>query len=63
MIIITKRALKGYGTRRELKNHPYLRLTKAAKTNNILTMDGMEMLGFSPRRLPAAVFVALEMVK
>ena len=63
MIIITKRGLKGYGTRRELKNHPYLRLTKAAKTNNILTMDGMEMLGFSPRRLSAAVFVALEMVK
>ena len=62
MIIITQRGLRGYGTLRELVNHPYLRWTQAAKNNNILTMDGMEMLGFGPRTLDAAVVVASEMV-
>ena len=62
MIVITQRGLTNYGTLQEFKNHPYLRLTKAAKNNNILTMDGMEMLGFGPRTIDAAVAVAKQLV-
>jgi iron complex transport system substrate-binding protein len=62
MIVITQRGLTNYGTLKEFKNHPYLRLTKAAKNNNILTMDGMEMLGFGPRTIDAAVAVAKQLV-
>jgi iron complex transport system substrate-binding protein len=62
MIVITQRGLTNYGTLKEFKNHPYLRLTKAAKNNNILTMDGMEMLGFGPRTIDAAVALAKQLV-
>ena len=62
MIVITQRGLTNYGTLKEFKNHPYLRLTKAAKNNNILAMDGMEMLGFGPRTIDAAVAVAKQLV-
>ena len=50
--------MSGVGTIEELKDHPAIKLTPAAKNNKIFAMDGMKMLGFGPRTIGAALELA-----
>ncbi len=54
-IVISRRGLNTFGELDEMRLHPALRFTPAAKAGNIVVMDGMQMLGFGPRTLDAAV--------
>ena len=54
-IVISRRGLGAFGELEDLRQHPALRLTPAALSGNIVVMDGMQMLGFGPRTLDAAV--------
>lgn len=54
-IVISRRGLGTFGELEDLRKHPALRLTPAALSGNIVIMDGMQMLGFGPRTLDAAV--------
>ena len=54
-IVISRRGLGAFGKLEDLRQHPALRLTPAALSGNIVVMDGMQMLGFGPRSLDAAV--------
>ena len=58
VILISNRGLSGVGTIEELKDHPAIKLTPAAKNNKIFAMDGMKMLGFGPRSIGAALELA-----
>ena len=55
IILISKRGLAAVGDKKDLRNHPALKLTPAARNNEIYAMDGMEMLGFGPRTINAAL--------
>ena len=54
-IVISRRGLGAFGELEDLRQHPALRLTPATLSGNIVVMDGMQMLGFGPRTLDAAV--------
>ena len=58
VILISNRGLSGIGTIEELKDHPAIKLTPAAKNNKIFAMDGLKMLGVGPRTLGAALDLA-----
>ncbi|MDG0968722.1 MAG: ABC transporter substrate-binding protein [Porticoccaceae bacterium] len=58
VILISTRGLSGFGSIEELKLHPALKHTPAVKNQKIFVMDGMEMLGFGPRTLDAALSLA-----
>jgi iron complex transport system substrate-binding protein len=58
VILISARGLSGFGSIEELKLHPALKFTPAVKNQKIFVMDGMEMLGFGPRTLDAALSLA-----
>ena len=58
-IIVTNRLLKRFSNLEELRNHPSLSQTKAAKNNQIIAKDGMAMMGFGPR----TIFCTLEVSK
>jgi iron complex transport system substrate-binding protein len=58
VILISTRGLTGFGDIDDLKKHPAFRFTPAAINHKIFAMDGMEMLGFGPRTLSAAVSLA-----
>jgi len=55
IILISNRGLAAVGDKKDLRNHPALKLTPAARNNEIYAMDGMEMLGFGPRTINAAL--------
>ena len=55
VILISNRGLSGLGTIEDLRNHPTIKFTPAAKNNKIFAMDGMRMLGFGPRTISAAL--------
>ena len=58
VILISTRGVTGFGGIDDLKQHPALRFTPAAINDKIFAMDGMEMLGFGPRTLSAALSLA-----
>ena len=58
VILVTARGLNAFGNIQALKNHPSLSLTPAVKNNTIYSMDGMAMLGFSPRTLDSAIKIS-----
>ncbi len=58
VILVTARGLKAFGDMETLINHPSLALTPAAKNNRIFSMDGMAMLGFSPRTIDSAINIS-----
>ena len=55
VILITKRGSKGYDNPQNLANSQIFKYTKAAKKQNIFILDGLAMLGFSPRTLTLAI--------
>ena len=55
VILITKRGSKGYDNPQKLANSQIFKYTKAAKKQNIFILDGLAMLGFSPRTLTLAI--------
>ena len=57
-IIVTNRLLKRFSNLEELRNHPPLSQTKAAKNNQIIAKDGMAMMGFGPRTISCALEVS-----
>ena len=57
-IIVTNRLLKRFSNLDELKNHPALAQTTAAKNNHIIAQDGMAMMGFGPRTIECALEVS-----
>ena len=57
-IIVPERGVDDAGGAERLLAHPALALTAAARRGNLITMDGMSMLGFGPRTLRAAVELA-----
>ena len=61
LIIITKRGLTNFGTLEELAKHPSLAFTDAAKNNGMMVIDGMSLLGFSPRTIEVANKVATKL--
>ena len=58
LIIISERGLRGFGTLEDLRNHPALYLTPAAKNNKIISIDGMASLGFGPRTIDSAIKIS-----
>ena len=54
-IVITQRGVDMAGGIEAVKAHASVRLTKAAKNNLILAVDGMSLLGFGPRTLTTAI--------
>lgn len=57
-LIFTQRAIGAMVDETAVQEHAAIRMTKAAETGGIVIRDGMEMLGFGPRTLKAAVDVA-----
>ena len=57
-IIVTNRLLKRFSSIEELKNHPSLAQTTAARSNQIVAKDGMAMMGFGPRTIDCALSVS-----
>ena len=57
-IIVTNRLLKRFSNLEELRNHPSLSQTKAAKNTQIIAKDGMAMMGFGPRTISCALEVS-----
>lgn len=57
-IIVPNRGVDSAGGADALLSHPALRLTNAAKEEQLIAMDGMTILGFGPRTLGAAVELA-----
>jgi iron complex transport system substrate-binding protein len=53
-IVIPERGVQMAGGLDALLEHPALRLTPAARERRVISMDGMAMLGFSPRTVDAA---------
>jgi iron complex transport system substrate-binding protein len=53
-IVIPERGVQMAGGLDALLDHPALRLTPAARERRVIAMDGMAMLGFSPRTVDAA---------
>lgn len=58
VILVTARGMNAFGDIEALKSHPSLSLTPAVKNNTIYSMDGMAMLGFSPRTLDSAIEIS-----
>ena len=54
-IVAPKRGVDDAGGAAALLDHPALKLTAAAREGNLITMDGMSMLGFGPRTLATAL--------
>ena len=54
-VIITDRAVNMAGGLERVYANPGIRLTTAGRTNQLIQMDGMTLLGFGPRTLTAAV--------
>ena len=54
-ILISNRGAHSFGNIKEINNHPILKRTPAARNNNIIALDGMEMLGFGPRTIKTAL--------
>ncbi len=61
LIIITKRGLSNFGTLEELAKDPSLAFTNAALNKNLMVIDGMSLLGFSPRTIDVANEVAIKL--
>ena len=61
-IIVTKRGMSSFTDEKAFGQHPSLRLTDAAKEQNILAIDGMSMLGFGPRTIETAVTVSKKLI-
>ena len=55
VILITKRGSRGYDNPQKLANSQIFKYTNAAKKQNIFILDGLAMLGFSPRTLTLAI--------
>ena len=55
VILITKRGSRGYDNPQKLANSQIFKYTNAAKKKNIFILDGLAMLGFSPRTLTLAI--------
>jgi len=55
VILITSRTLKQIGGKDALFKLPGLALTPAAKSKNVIDMDGLLLLGFGPRSAAAAL--------
>ena len=55
VILITKRGSRGYDSPQKLADSQIFKYTKAAKEQSIFILDGMAMLGFSPRTLKLAI--------
>ncbi|WP_111748516.1 heme/hemin ABC transporter substrate-binding protein [Salinisphaera orenii] len=60
-IVLTKRALESLGGRQGLRTHAGLGSTPAAKSDHIIAMDGLLLLGFGPRTPTAARRLAKRM--
>tara|TARA_B100001996_G_scaffold67342_2_gene48997 strand:+ start:926 stop:1756 length:831 start_codon:yes stop_codon:yes gene_type:complete len=54
-ILISNRGAHSFGNIEMLNNHHAIKHTPAAKNNNIIALDGMEMLGFGPRTINTAL--------
>ena len=54
-IVITERGMGSFADIESLANDPSLKFTSAAKNKNILTEDGMAMLGFGVRTIASAL--------
>ena len=57
-IIITERGMRNYKDVKEFIEKTSLTFTNAALNNKVITFDGMEMLGFGPRSLKAALDIS-----
>ena len=55
VILITKRGSRGYDSSQKLADSQIFKYTNAAKKQSIFVLDGMAMLGFSPRTLTLAI--------
>ena len=54
-ILISNRGSHSFEDLKILADHPTVKYTPAAKNNNIIALDGMEMLGFGPRTIQTAL--------
>ncbi|MEM7431090.1 MAG: ABC transporter substrate-binding protein [Pseudomonadota bacterium] len=57
-VVVPQRGVDSAGGKDELLSHPALKLTEAAQTGALVSLDGMAMLGFGPRTLEIAVELA-----
>lgn len=57
-IIVTKRALKNFGSSKTFMKESGILDTKAAKLNKVFFEDGMQFLGFGPRTMDLAIKIA-----
>ena len=55
VVLITKRGSRGYDSPQKLADSQIFKYTNAAKEQRIFILDGMAMLGFSPRTLTLAI--------
>ena len=55
VILITKRGSRGYDNPQKLANSQMFKYTNAAKKKKFFILDGLAMLGFSPRTLTLAI--------
>lgn len=62
-IVVPKRGVDSAGGKEKILSHPAIKFTNAAKFGNLITMDGMSMLGFGPRTIDAALKLANQVQK
>ena len=59
-IVIPERGMQMAGGMDAVFDHPAVKVTEAGQKGNILSVDGMSLLGFGPRTLDTAVTIAQE---
>jgi len=57
-ILISNRGAHSYKNLENMHNHPTVKYTPAAMNNNIIALDGMQMLGFGPRTIETALYLS-----
>lgn len=62
-ILISNRGAHSYKNFKDMKNHPTVKYTPAAINNNIIALDGMQMLGFGPRTIATALYLSKKFQK
>ncbi|MEM8844184.1 MAG: ABC transporter substrate-binding protein [Pseudomonadota bacterium] len=60
-VLTTERAVKSFNNKAEILNTPLLKLTPAAENQNIIVMDELLLLGYSPRVVNATNQLAEEL--
>ena len=57
-ILITKRAIKNYGSLNSFLKESGIEMTEAARTQNVFSLDGMSFLGFGPRTINSGLEIS-----